>query len=334
MAKAARFEEVAESIRQEITTGTHAEGAQLDVDELVKKHATTKATVGKALGALARDGLVRWDGEVATIAGGAATGDATETAEASPVPVITESAEELVAKMTARAEEKSAELAPRETPPVLEGRVITAHVDPDAERALKNPDVAQAYQEGKVLGQAWMEAEGRATEAKRALSHKLMDLRELFMFKGHPDYSGQSREYQALVSLLYQDLGVGKSGQRAILHHLEDRKRERVPKALWSKFGVEELSRGQRAGLEKKAAQALTSVAETAAATAGQAAKGKSTGHQLVTLAKRIDAGMAVFSTASLRVMTPAQRRTFVDQVREARDRADALIREAESLDE
>ncbi|MFF1738581.1 GntR family transcriptional regulator [Streptomyces mirabilis] len=294
MAKAARYEQVADGIRQEIQAGTYAGGVGLGAGELAEKYDTTKATVSRALALLGDEGLL------------APAGDGWTVVEAA-VP---------------------------EAPKVLEGRLVTEHVDPEAEKALKREDVAQAYQRSKDVGRAWLAAEGRATEAKKEMARKLMDLRELFKHKGHPDWNGDSRPYQALVSLLYQDLGVEPPHRRAILHHVEDLKRERVPLTLWGKFGVQALTRGQRAGLERRATQALTSVTETAGAAADQAAKGKATGHQLVTLMSRIDQGMAVFSTASLRVMTPAQRKKFRDQAQEARDRADALLNELDGLEE
>lgn len=340
MAKVAKYETVAESIRQEIQAGTYAGGVGLDVAELAGKYNTTKPTVVKALEILAPDGLVVKGGDAWTVAETLFVPDTESSAgrdTAEPAaPVVSTSAEELEARMAA----KAAELAGNgelevHVPQVLEGtRVVTEHVDPNAERALKRPEVAQAYQESKVLGREWLAAEDRATEKKRAMSAKLMELRGMFKHRGDVDYNGQSPEYQALAALLYQDIGADRNAQRAILHHVEDRKREIIPQAKWDKFGVEALTRGQRAGLEKKAAKALTEVSDTAQATAGQAAKGKATGNQLVTLAKRIDAGMAVFSTASLRVMTPAQRKTFADQVQEARDRADALLKELKALDD
>ncbi|MGW7270800.1 GntR family transcriptional regulator [Streptomyces sp. NPDC054864] len=341
MAKAAKYETVAESIRQEIQAGTYAGGVSLDVGELAGKYDTTKATVSRALAVLGDDGLVVSAGDGWSVTEGLFPADTESSAgrdaaepESAVAPVVTDSAEELAARMEAKAAEKSAAVEVH-VPQVLKGtRVVSEHVDPNAERALKREDVAKAYQEARVLGREWLAAEGRATEARKAMSGKLMELRQMFKYKGELDYNGQSPEYQALAKLLYGDIGADASVQRAILHHVEDRKREAIPRSKWAKFGVDELTRGQRQGLEKKTAKALSEVAETSDATAGQAAKGKATGNQLVTLAKRIDAGMAVFSTASLRVLTPAQRRTFADQVKEARDRADALLKELEALDE
>ncbi|MFE5616279.1 GntR family transcriptional regulator [Streptomyces sp. NPDC056524] len=334
MAKPVKYEVVAEAVRHEIQGGTPAGGADLDVADLVAQHGTTKPTVIKALEVLAGDGLVIREGDAWSVAEGLFPPDGSAGRDAPAAPVVAESAEVLSARTAAKAEElKRVEVATREAPKVLEGRVVTEHVDPNAERALKRKDVAQAYQEAKVLGREWLAAEGRATDAKRAVAAKLMDLREMFKHKGDPDFNGQSPEYQALAALLYQDIGADRTAQRAILHHVEDRKRAVIPPAQWAKFGVDPLTRGERQGLEKKAAKALTTVDETAKATAGEARKGKSTGHQLVTLAKRIDQGLAVFSTASLRVMSPAQRRTFADELKAARDQADAVLMELEGLD-
>ncbi|MGW7410811.1 GntR family transcriptional regulator [Streptomyces sp. NPDC054833] len=344
MAKAAKYETVAERIRQEVQAGTYAGGVGLDVGELRGKYDTTKATVSRALALLGDDGVVTLAGDGWAVAEGLFPAESTDTdgsggrdaAEPESAVVVTEPAEELEARIAAKAEAKAqngAEVVVH-TPEVLAGRVVTEHVDPNAERALKREGVAQAYAEAKVLGREWLEAEGRATEAKKAVAAKLMDLRGMFTHKGDLDWNGQSPEYQALAALLYQDIGADKTAQRAILHHVEDRKRAVIPPAQWEKFGVDPMTRGERAGLEKKTAKALTTVAETAKATAGEARKGKATGHQLVTLAKRIDDGLSVFSTTSLRVMTPAQRRMFADQVKDARDRADALLKELEGLDE
>ncbi|WP_055524875.1 GntR family transcriptional regulator [Streptomyces graminilatus] len=346
MAKAAKYETVAEGIRQKIRTGTYAGGDGLIVGEVTEQYGATKATVSRALTLLLDEGLVTSTGDGWTVteslfpAGNSATDSSAvcdaEESQSAAAPAVTDTAEELEADMAAKtgADTGSGAEVVVHAPKVLEGRVVTEHVDPNAERALKQEGVAEAYQAAKVLGRAWLEAEGRATDAKKAVAAKLVDLRQMFKFKGDPDWNGQSPEYQALAALLYRDIGADRTAQRAILHHVEDRKRAVIPSAQWDRFGVEALTRGERAGLEKKAAKALTTVDETAKATAGEARKGKATGHQLVTLAKRIDDGLSVFSTASLRVMTPAQRRTFGDQVRDARDRADALLKELAGLEE
>ncbi|MEU7186445.1 GntR family transcriptional regulator [Streptomyces sp. NPDC045369] len=343
MAKTPKYQEIAGQVREAVRQG--APGDEMpSTQELAKTYETTAPTITKALEYLAGDGAVVRDGEAWKVAEGLFPADTDSTAGTNPESSKAahdepaggsqETAEELAARIEAKAKEKDAELVTQDAPRVLEGRVVTEHVDPDAQRALNREEVAAAFQEGKELGRAWLEAEGHATEAKKALAAKLMDLRQLFQHKGHPDWNGDSREYQAVASLLYQDLGVEPPQRRAVLHHLETLKRERIPEALWDKFGVSALTRGQRNQLEKQAGKASDEVGTTSKALAGQAAKGKATGHQLVTLAKRIDHGMSVFTTTSLRVMTPKQRTAFRDDVKAARDRADALLRELEGLDE
>ncbi|WP_431980804.1 winged helix-turn-helix domain-containing protein [Streptomyces qinglanensis] len=324
MTKTPKHQQVAEQIREAVRQGAPGD-TMPSTQELAKTYETNHQTVTKALEHLAGDGVLVRDGETWTMAEGlfpadtdsAADGDSAE----SPEPAQ-------------EGETKGTDVVQPEAPRVLEGRVVTEHVDPDAQRALKRDEVAQAFQEGKELGRAWLEAEGRATDAKKALAAKLMDMRELFRHKGHPDWNGDSREYQAVATLLYQDLGVEPPQRRAVLHHVENLKRERIPEQLWDKFGVSALTRGQRAQLEKNAGKASEEVGTTSKALAGQAAKGKATGHHLVTLAKRISAGTSVFTTTSLRVMTPKQRTAFRDEVKAARDQADALLRELEGLEE
>lgn len=316
MAKAPKYETVAEGIRQEIRAGIYAGGVALDMGELAGKYGTTKATVSRGLAFLGDAGLVTPSGGGWTVAEGLLPVEGADT--------------ESSAERDATEPEMDVHV-----PQVLQGtRVVTEHVDPNAERALKREGVAEAYREVKALGRAWLEAEGRATEVKKAVAAKLMELRQIFTYKGDPDYNGQSSEYQALAKLLYQDIGADASAQRAILHHVEDCKRVVIPPAQWAKFGVNALTRGERAGLERKTAKALAAVSETTETTAVEARNGKATGRQLVTLMSSIDQGMAVFSTASLRVMTPAERRRFADQARETRERAEALLRELEGLEE
>ncbi|WP_371588629.1 hypothetical protein [Streptomyces virginiae] len=335
MTKPARYVAVAEALRKGIQEGTYAEGLDLGTAGLAARHATNVATVTKALEVLTGEGVVVRDGDAWKVAEGLFPPDTSAGQNAATPLVVTESAKGLTAGMAAKAEAlKGSEVATRETPKVLEGLVVTEHIDPNAERALKREDVARVYQETKILGRTWLDTDTRATKAKRDMSAKLMELRQMFTYKGDPDYNGKSSEYQALAALLYQDLGADKTAQRAILHHVEDRKREMIPPSKWDKFGVDPLSRGQRASLEKKTAKALTGVSDTAKAMAGEAHKGKATGAQLVTLARQIEHGVAVFSVASLRVMTPAQRKAFRDQMKATRDQADAALRELDSLDD
>ncbi|KWT60590.1 hypothetical protein ADL21_18210 [Streptomyces albus subsp. albus] len=343
MAKTPKYQEIAGQIREAVRQGARGD-TMPSASELAQTYGTNVQTITKALEHLAGDGVLVRDGDAWKVAEGlfpadtdSSAGTHTESpkaADGKPAGEGQETAEELAARIEAKAKEKGAAPAVPEAPRVLEGRVVTEHVDPDAKRALEREEVAAAFQEGMELGRAWVTAEGHATEAKKALAAKLMDLRELFEHKNYPDWNGDSREYQAVASLLYQDLGVEPPQRRAVLHHVENLKRERIPEVLWDMFGVSALTRGQRAQLEKNAGKASDEVGTTSKALAGQAAKGKATGHQLVTLAKRIDHGMAVFSTASLRVMTPKQRTAFRDDVKAARDRADALLRELEGLEE
>ncbi|WP_125522185.1 GntR family transcriptional regulator [Streptomyces sp. WAC 06783] len=334
---------VAEQIREAVRQGAPGD-TMPRTQELAQTYGTTAPTITKALEHLAGDGMLVYDGEAWKVTEGLLPADMDSPAGTNadspkadggkPVGGVQETAEELAARIEDKAQEKGTDLAIPEAPRVLEGRVVTEHVDPDAKRALEREDVAAAFQQGKELGREWVSAEGHATKAKKALAAKLMDLRELFEHKGHPDWNGDSREYQAVVTLLYQDLGVEPPQRRAVLHHVENLKRERIPQALWGEFGVSPLTRGQRTQLGKKAGKASDEVSTMSKALAGQAAKGKATGHQMVTLAKHIDQGMAVFTTTSLRVMTSKQRAAFRDEVKAARDQADALLRELEGLEE
>ncbi|MFJ8504396.1 GntR family transcriptional regulator [Streptomyces avermitilis] len=348
MPKAAKYESVAESIRQTITTGVKGEGAELNPENLAKAYSTTKATASRALALLADKGVVIASGDGWTVAAGLFHVDTASSAgrdAVEPEAPAVHTAEELAARMSAKAEVLEAvngkDVGAREVPKVLEGKVVTAHVDPDAERALKDPEVAADFNAAKASLRTYADLDGKRTDALKAVAKSLVTLRSHFQEPGsrkRVDWNGNSGPYQALVRLMYMDLGLegerADSTKRAIRHHVEDRKREVVPAKDWDHYGIQALTRGERAGLEKRTAKALSSVVETSDATAGEASKGRATGHQLVTLAKRIDAGLAVFSTASLRVMSPAQRKTFVDQVREARDRADAILREAEGLED
>jgi DNA-binding GntR family transcriptional regulator len=318
MPKVAKYESVAGSIRQEIQALAYAAGDPLNTEELAGKYVTTKATVSRALAVLADAGLVTPAGDGWTVA-------------------------EPESRMTAKAEELATgkDVEVRRAPQVLEGRVVTEHVDPDAERALKNRQVAADYNTAKASLRTYADLDGKRTEALKAVAASLVTLRSHFKEPGtrgrRVDWNGNSVEYNALAALLYRDVGLegeqAESTKRAIRHHVEDRKRAVVPVKDWDHYNIQALTRGERAGLEKRAAKALTGVADTSDATAGQAAKGNATGHQLVTLMSRIDQGMSVFSTASLRVMSPAQRKKFRDQAQEARDRADALLRELDGLD-
>lgn len=226
-------------------------------------------------------------------------------------------------------------------PTVLAGRVVTEHVDPDAERALKDPQVATDYNEAKSHLQELAALEKNRTEVLKAVAQKLMDLRAHFKQPGskgrRTDWNGESVEYQALAKLAYQDAGVlgpeADTTKRSIRHHVEDVKRELVPAKDWEHFGIQALTRGQRQVLTAKSAKALEEVGASAEETGSAAATGKATGQQLVTLIKRIDAGLSVYSLASLRTLTPPQRQTFRQELEEAKTKTDQLLNELDGLD-
>jgi hypothetical protein len=229
----------------------------------------------------------------------------------------------------------------KRTPEVLSGKVATEVIDPDAERALKDKEVATTYAEAKASGRAYLELEGKATEALREVAVKLMDLRAHFKEPGsrgrRTDWNGESVEYKALAALLYKDLGMAgpdyDSTRRSVRYQVENVKRDVIPKKDWAHYGVSALTRGQRQALTAKFGKVAPAVEETAKETAEQASTGTVTGAQLVTLAKRIDAGISVYSLASLRSLTPAQRKTFRDQLEDTRQKTAALLEELDGLD-
>lgn len=253
------------------------------------------------------------------------------------VPVTPRPSKDIKAAM-----DKKANTMAANAPKVLSGRVVTESVDPNAERALRDPAVAADYNAAKKTLQELVRLEGRRTKVLKSLARQLCSLRAHFKQPGTrgrrpTDWNGESVEYQALANLLYVDVGLAgpehESTKRAIRHHVEDVKRELVPAKDWDRYGIQALSRGQRQALASKSAKALEDVAETAEATAAQASAGQATGAQLVSLAKRIDAGISVYSTTSLRTLTPAQRTTFREQLEDTREKADAILRELDSLD-
>lgn len=224
---------------------------------------------------------------------------------------------------------------------VLAGVVATESIDPDAERALAIEDVATDYQEAKERVRAYLDLDGRRTSALRAVAEKLMDLRSHFKQPGsrgkRTDWNGESNEYRALANLLYTDLGlsgdVGDSTKRNVRHQVENVKRLRIPKKDWEHYGVQALTRGQRQALTAKFGKAVDQVEAVAEETAAKATTGQTTGAQLVTLIKRIDAGISVYSLASLSTMTPSQRKTFREQLEDTRQKTDALLEELDALD-
>lgn len=229
----------------------------------------------------------------------------------------------------------------KKTPDVLSGMVTTETIDPNAERALKNEKVAADYNEAKRLYQSLMEVEKSRLEVLQSIAEKLMDLRAHFKEPGSRgrriDWNGESLAYRALASLLLRDLGLDgpdhNSTKRSIRYQIENVKRERVPQKDWEHFGISALTRGQRQALTAKFGKAHDGVEETAKETAERASTGQVTGAQLVTLAKRIDAGISVYSMASLRTLTPAQRTTFREQLEDTRQKTEAILQELDELD-
>ncbi|MFJ9408588.1 hypothetical protein [Streptomyces sp. NPDC101393] len=229
----------------------------------------------------------------------------------------------------------------KRTPSVLSGTVLTEAIDPDAERALKNEAVAADYNAAKARGKEYLKLEGRAADALRKVAEALMDLRAHFKEPGSRgrkiDWNGESVEYKALAQLLYSDLGLSggdhDSTRRSVRYQIENVKRDRIPKKDWDHYGLSALTRGQRQALTAKFGKAHGDMEEAAKQTAEKASTGSVTGTQLVALAKRIDAGISVYSMASLRTLTPAQRKTFRDQLEDTRQKTAALLEELDGLD-
>ncbi|MFF3975291.1 hypothetical protein [Streptomyces sp. NPDC001828] len=231
---------------------------------------------------------------------------------APPKPAST--AKDLAAEIERRAEEKN-------LTPVAEGLVVEfASADPIALEALKDPKVSQAFNDAKDAGRLLKQAEDNATELRKTTASRLVDLRQLFKNGKDVDWDGQSPQYQALAGLLYQDLGMDASAQRAVRHHIEDVKRERIPKALWAKFNVQPLTRGQRSQLEKRAAQAVTSVDDA------RKDAGNNTAASMLNLARHIKSGTKAFRAELVPVMTTAQRRSLRAQLEETRAETDRVL--------
>ncbi|MEV7467184.1 hypothetical protein AB0O20_11885 [Streptomyces kronopolitis] len=235
----------------------------------------------------------------------------------------------------------SAKVPAKRTPTVIEGVAVTEHVDPDAERALKDPAVAADFNAAKTLFRDLLDLEGQRLEKLKAIAETMMDLRAHFKQPGSKgrriDWNGDSTEYKALAALLYRDLGLEgqdhDSTKRSIRYQVENVKRERVPAKQWEHYGIQALTRGQRQALTAKFGKNLGEVETAAEETGKQAAQGTVTGAQLVALAKRIDAGISVYSMASLRTLTPNQRKTFREQLADTRAKTDALLKELDGLD-
>lgn len=229
----------------------------------------------------------------------------------------------------------------RGTPGVLSGRVIGEELDPNAERALKDPKVAAKYQSIKERIREYLELEGRRTELMRSIAEQLLELRQQFKQPGSKgkrlDWNGESDAYRALAHLVYLDAGAtgpeGASLQRAIRYHVDQRKRELVPRRQWDHYNIQALSQGERAALAKRFAsehEALTSGAEQVGT---KAKKGEVTGSQLVSLAKTIEKGVSVYQPEALHTLTPKQRDAFRERMAHVREQADSLLEELDAID-
>ncbi|MGG7572577.1 Lsr2 family DNA-binding protein [Streptomyces sirii] len=259
---------------------------------------------------------------------------ANEPAAAAPA---TPSADEITARMVEKtaenqeAADKAAALSRR----VMEGTIVGGP-SPTALTALENPKVSEIYNAAKPLVAEYHKVEGRATELLREISHKLMDLRSLFKDdNGRTDWNGGSAPYRAVADALLREAGIPAdsegSTRRAIGHHIEDRKRERVPAKDHDYYGVQALTRGQRQGLAQKQAKALVEVDE--GVKDAKKAKGSADGAQMVVLARKIDAGISAYHEAQLSALSPAQRKTFRQALEETRAKTDALLAKLQELE-
>ncbi|MEV8056561.1 hypothetical protein AB0P37_08540 [Streptomyces antimycoticus] len=230
----------------------------------------------------------------------------------------------------------------RRTPKTLDGRVVVGEeIDPNAERALRDPKVAADYAEIKSGLHKYMELDQSRTEALKFIARKLMDLRAHFKEPGSrgrmTDWNGSSLAYSALANLVYRDAGLigpeADSTKRAVRYHVEALKRELVPRKHWDHYGVSEITQGQRQMLAKKFQTEHTSVGETTQEVSRKALAGEVTGSQLVSLAKQIDRGVSVYTAEALRTLTPKQRSAFKERMESLRQHADELLRELDSLD-
>ncbi|MFD9813975.1 histone-like nucleoid-structuring protein Lsr2 [Streptomyces sp. NPDC059080] len=244
------------------------------------------------------------------------------------------SADELKKRMQEKTAQKTAEAAgPAHR--VLVGKIVDG-VDQEAVRkGLENPDAAAIYNETKPLVTEYTQVDGRATELLRQISHKLMDLRGLFKdAQGRVDWNGESPQYVALAASLLREAGVPSDSaagtRRAIGHHIEDRKRERVPQAEWADYGVQALTRGQRAGLEKKQAKALV---EADKAVKDITKKGGADNSSMLVLARKIDAGISAYNVDQLAALNPKQRNMFRESLEETRQKTEALLAKLQELE-
>ncbi|MGA5629998.1 Lsr2 family DNA-binding protein [Streptomyces lydicamycinicus] len=257
------------------------------------------------------------------------------TTEPAAAPEL--SADEITARMAKKtaenkeATEKAAALSRR----VVEGTIVGGP-SPAALAALEDPKVSEIYNAAKPLVAEYHKVEGRATELLREISRKLMDLRSLFKDdNGRTDWNGNSAQYKALADGLMREAGIPTdsegSTRRAIGHHIEDRKRERIPAKEHDYYGVQALTRGQRQGLAQKQAKALVEVDKVVKDT--KKAKGSADGAQMVVLARKIDAGISAYHEAQLGALSPAQRKTFRQTLEETRAKADALLAKLQELE-
>ncbi|WP_037790550.1 Lsr2 family DNA-binding protein [Streptomyces natalensis] len=257
-----------------------------------------------------------------------------QTAAAAPA---TPSTDEITARMAEKTveKEKAADKAAALARRVVEGNIVGGP-SPTALTALKDPKVSEIYNATKPLVTEYGQVEGRATELLRAISHKLMDLRSLFKDDaGRTDWNGGSAQYRAVADALLREAGIPAdsegSTRRAIGHHIEDRKRERIPAKEHAYYGVQALTRGQRQGLAQKQAKALVEVDK--GVKDAKKAKGSADGAQMVVLARKIDAGISAYHEAQLSALSPAQRKTFRQTLEETRAKADALLAKLQELE-
>ncbi|WP_328386321.1 Lsr2 family protein [Streptomyces sp. NBC_00400] len=254
-----------------------------------------------------------------------------------PATEPTLSADEITARMAKKAAEKkeATEKAAALSRRVLEGNIVGAP-SPTALVALEDPKVSEIYNAAKPLVAEYHQVEGRATELLREISRKLMDLRSLFKDdNGRTDWNGNSAQYKALADGLMREAGIPAdsegSTRRAIGHHIEDRKRERIPAKEHDYYGVQALTRGQRQGLAQKQAKALVEVDKVVKDT--KKAKGSADGAQMVVLARKIDAGISAYHETQLAALSPAQRKTFRQTLEETRAKTDALLAKLQELE-
>ncbi|MFD5392772.1 hypothetical protein ACFWJW_00720 [Streptomyces sp. NPDC127097] len=256
---------------------------------------------------------------------------------ASPAPAPSLTADEITARMAKKAAENkdAADKAVALSRRAVEGTIVGGPT-PTALKALEDPKVSEIYNAAKPLVAEYNSVEGRATELLREISHKLMDLRSLFKDdNGRIDWNGGSAAYRAVADALLREAGIPAdsegSTRRAIGHHIEDRKRERIPAKEHDYYGVQALTRGQRQGLAQKQAKALVEVDKGAKDV--KKAKGTADGAQMVVLARKIDAGISAYHEAQLVALSPAQRKTFRQTLEETRAKADALLAKLQELE-